>query len=75
LVRANNGSSGVDGVTFAEIEKEGLSEFLDKLRVELQEGIYYPQRNRIKEIPKTNGKMCRLGIPTIRDRVLQDALR
>ncbi len=75
LVRANNGSSGVDGVTFAEIEKEGLSEFLDKLRVELQEGIYYPQRNRIKEIPKANGKMRRLGIPTIRDRVVQGALK
>lgn len=75
LARNNNGSPGIDGVSFVDIEKSGLSDFLDELRSELQDGSYLPLRNRIKEIPKTNGKMRRLGIPTIRDRVVQGVLK
>jgi RNA-directed DNA polymerase len=75
LARSNNGSPGIDGVSFADIEKKGLGKFLDELRTDLLEGSYLPMRNRIKEIPKKDGKMRRLGIPTIRDRVVQGALK
>jgi RNA-directed DNA polymerase len=75
LARANNGSPGIDGVSFEDIEKKGLCKFLNELRSELVEGSYLPMRNRIKEIPKPNGKMRRLGIPSIRDRVVQGALK
>lgn len=45
LARNNNGSPGIDGVCFVDIEKRGLSDFLDKLRSELQDGSYLPLRN------------------------------
>jgi RNA-directed DNA polymerase len=75
LVKANKGAPGVDGVTFADIEACGLERFLTELRSELISGRYAPQRNRKVEIPKGNGKTRTLGIPTIRDRVVQGALK
>lgn len=73
--KKNNGAPGLDGVTFADIEKAGLEGFLEQILDELRSGTYRPMRNRIKEIPKDNGKVRVLGIPGIRDRVVQGALK
>ena len=75
LVKVNKGAPGVDGVTFADIEVGGRERFLAELRSELISGRYAPQGNRKVEIPKGNGKTRTLGIPTIRDRVVQGALK
>jgi RNA-directed DNA polymerase len=71
----NNGAPGIDGVTFKAIEESGEREFLQKLRDELVSETYRPSPNRKKEIPKDKGKVRTLGIPTIRDRVVQGALK
>jgi RNA-directed DNA polymerase len=73
--KANDGAPGVDGVTFEDIEAAGVAGFLEQLRDELVTGRYQPLRNRRKEIPKDGGKVRVLGIPTIRDRVVQGALK
>jgi RNA-directed DNA polymerase len=73
--KENNGAPGIDGVTFEDIEKAGVDAFLEQIRDELTSGQYMPSRNRRKEIPKANGKIRVLGIPTIRDRVVQGALK
>ncbi len=75
LTRKNNGAPGIDGVSFEQIEEQGREQFLNQLNKELEEGTYRPLRNRQKEIPKANNKVRTLGIPTIRDRVVQGALR
>ena len=76
LAKANNGAPGIDGVTFADIERDGVEGFLGQIRDELAARTYRPMRNRRKEIPKDGGKKVRvLGIPTIRDRVVQGALK
>ena len=75
LAKRNNGAPGIDGVTFEAIEREGIERFLRQLRHELVSGTYHPMRNREKEIPKGGGKVRTLGIPTIRDRVVQGALK
>jgi len=75
LAKKNNGAPGIDGVTFEAIEEAGLDDFLSKMADELVSGTYQPMGNRIKEIPKGGGKVRVLGIPTIRDRVVQGALR
>jgi len=75
LCKRNNGIPGIDGVTFGQVEKEGLRKFLEEIQYELETGTYLPMRNRITQIPKGNGKMRRLGIPTIKDRVVQGALK
>ncbi len=75
MAKANNGAPGIDGVTFEAIEKSGLEQFLEGIRGELVAETYWPQRNRQKEIPKGKGKTRTLGIPTIRDRVVQGALK
>jgi RNA-directed DNA polymerase len=71
----NNGAPGIDGVTFQDIEESGERQFLEKLRDELVSETYRPAPNRKKEIPKGGGKVRTLGIPTIRDRVVQGALK
>jgi hypothetical protein len=73
--KENNGAPGIDGVTFEAIEESGTEAFLEKIRDELVSRSYRPTRNRRKEIPKSNGKVRVLGIPTIRDRVVQGALK
>jgi RNA-directed DNA polymerase len=73
--KANSGAPGIDGVTFKDIERSGVELFLEQLRDELTSRTYRPLRNRIKEIPKGDGRMRRLGIPAIRDRVVQGALK
>ena len=75
LAKANDGAPGIDGVTFAAVEAGGVEEFLDQLREELVERTYRPQRARKVEIPKGGGKMRQLSIPSIRDRVVQGALK
>src|SRR5262249_40547608 len=75
LAKANDGAPGIDGVTFAAVETGGVEMFLDQLRKELVERTYRPQKARKVEIPKGGGKMRQLSIPSIRDRVVQGALK
>ena len=75
LAKSNNGAPGIDGVTFDEIEASGTESFLQNIHQSLKSGTYQPFRNRIKEIPKGGSKMRTLGIPTIRDRVVQAAIK
>jgi RNA-directed DNA polymerase len=75
MAKENNGAPGIDGVTFEAIEATGVEEFIQEIRDGLASGTYWPSRNRRKEIPKVNGKVRILGIPTIRDRVVQGALK
>ena len=74
LSRANGGAPGVDGETFAHIEASGREHWLGALREEVRTGRYTPQPVRRVLIPKASGVGQRpLGIPTIRDRVVQTA--
>ena len=75
LAKQDNGAPGIDGVTFAAIEAAGVEGFLAQLRDELVSRTYRPLRNRRVEIPKGRGKVRVLGIPAIRDRVVQGALK
>jgi RNA-directed DNA polymerase len=72
--RANGGAPGVDGETFGRIEASGVEPWLDQLREEVRTGRYKPQPVRRVMIPKSSGVGQRpLGIPPIRDRVVQTA--
>jgi RNA-directed DNA polymerase len=76
LARTNAGAPGVDEVTFAQIEERGLEAWLAGLREELVSKTYRPDPVRRVMIPKPNGEGERaLGIPTIRDRVIQTAAK
>ncbi len=75
LARANRGAPGVDGITFAMIEAAGLETWLADLRMDLAAKTYKAAPVRRAMIPKPGGGERPLGIPTIRDRVVQTAAK
>lgn len=75
-VKANRGSAGVDGITIRHIvEKYGEERFVEETQLQLQKGQYRPLPVRRKDIPKADGKTRPLGIPVIRDRLVQMAAK
>jgi RNA-directed DNA polymerase len=75
LCKSNGGASGVDGATFEDIEQQGRMEWLAAVRKELYDQTYRPDAVRRVMIPKPGGGERPLGIPTIRDRVVQTAAK
>jgi RNA-directed DNA polymerase len=73
--KANDGAPGLDGESFEAIEARGLEKFVRGIQEELVARTYRPTKNRRVEIPKGNGRTRKLGIPTIKDRVVQGAVK
>jgi len=73
--KASDGAPGLDRMSFEEIEAQGVEKYLASIQQELLTGIYEPTKNRRVEIPKGNGKSRKLGIPTIKDRDVQGAVK
>jgi RNA-directed DNA polymerase len=74
-VRANRGAAGVDGLTLAAVEDYGVHRMLDELQHSLRAGNYHPAPVRRVHIPKPDGSKRPLGIPTVKDRVCQQAAK
>jgi group II intron reverse transcriptase/maturase len=74
-IRANKGCAGVDGKTIGEIEENGTGQFLKQIQKDLKEKTYKPECIRRVYIPKPNGDKRPLGIPIIKDRVIQMAVK
>ena len=74
-VKVNRGAAGVDRVTLAAVEEYGVALLLGGLARDLRAGVYCPAPVRRVEIPKPDGRMRPLGIPTVRDRVCQQAAK
>ncbi|MDC3378942.1 group II intron reverse transcriptase/maturase [Planctomycetota bacterium] len=75
LVRRNKGAAGVDGVRLEDVERRGVSEFLRVLQDDLRQGEYRSKPVLRRYIPKSDGTERPLGIPTVRDRVVQAATK
>lgn len=75
MAKSNKGAPGIDGVTFEVIEAEGVDQFLESICIELKSKTYLPKKKKIVEIPKGQGKTRKLSIPTIKDRVIEGALK
>ena len=74
-VKANHGSSGVDGITIEDVEAKGVSRYLAGIKAELIEGTYRPLPVRRVMIPKPDGSQRPLGIPCVKDRIVQMAAK
>ena len=74
-VRANRGVAGIDGQSIRDVEEQGVEHFLEELGTELEAGTYRPLVVKRRYIPKADGKQRPLGIPTVRDRVAQMAVK
>ncbi len=73
--KRNKGAAGIDDVTIDSIVRSGVGGFLESLQSELREGRYRPKAVLRRYIPKPDGRMRPLGIPTVRDRVVQMAVK
>jgi group II intron reverse transcriptase/maturase len=74
-VRSNKGAAGVDEITLRSIEEQGVTQFLEGIQADLKAGQYRPCPVKRRWIPKADGKQRPLGIPTVRDRVIQMAAK
>jgi group II intron reverse transcriptase/maturase len=74
-VKANGGAPGIDGVSIEQIEEQGVGAFLKQIQEDLKKGTYRCRRTRKVEIPKPNGGIRILGVPTVKDRIVQTATR
>ena len=74
-VRSNKGAAGVDETTLRSIEERGVVQFLEGIQADLKAGRYRPQPVKRRYIAKGDGKQRPLGIPTVRDRVVQAAAK
>ena len=74
-VRKNKGAAGVDGITLAEVEDYGVARMISELQRDLQQGRYRPRPVLRRYIPKPDGGKRPLGIPTVKDRIAQQAAK
>ena len=74
-VRSNEGAPGVDGVTIAEVERSGIEQYLKELGEDLRKQTYTPKAVKRVMLPKANGGLRPIGIPTVRDRIAQTACK
>ncbi|MGF7060917.1 reverse transcriptase domain-containing protein [Brassicibacter mesophilus] len=72
-VKKNGGSAGIDGISIEEIDKGDVKAYLAKIKQELEQDTYKPQPVLRVYIPKSDGSQRPLGIPTVKDRIIQQA--